>query len=76
MDAKAKRVIHNILSNLAAILWFAKTVYPNMSAETIMASVQDGSIFGHVLNLIIIYFLYNYEGPHRTDYSLGPKDTP
>ena len=57
---------HNIMSNLAAIVAFAYTVYPNMSGETIMASIHDGTIFVKGMNIAIIYFLYNYEGPLPT----------
>jgi hypothetical protein len=54
---KWKEVITNISTNLVAIIVYAQAVYPGLNAERIMAAWENGTIWNHIFNLALMYFL-------------------
>ncbi|MDT8284913.1 MAG: hypothetical protein RQ767_05255 [Thermovirgaceae bacterium] len=50
----------NIGGNCYSIYLFVLTVYPNLDAEKIWASILDGTILIHAANLGLIWMSYQF----------------
>lgn len=54
---------HNIGSNIAAIIFFVQSIYPDVTIEKIIAMTANGTIWIPALKLAVVYFLHKYQGP-------------
>ena len=50
----------NIVSNLGAVYIFAQGVYPGLDANMIWQSIENGTIFQHIMNLCLAYIAFMY----------------
>jgi hypothetical protein len=55
-----KRDYKNILTNIAAIIVFAETVYPGLNVDMIMKSISEGTFIQAAMNVAFCYILASY----------------
>jgi len=61
--------IRNISTNIGAALVFLQTVYPGIDADSIIAAFQNGTWISAVINLLLMYFLFqDGKQPTRIQY--------
>jgi len=65
----------NVIGNLGAIVYFAKSVYPNLTGETLLIAMRDGTLAIKAFDLAIVYVLlmYGKRQPKQIEYVV-PED--